>query len=315
MVDRSPAVRCASIKCLCEMIKHSTFLYSSPASLTVSTNPTQIAQISHELDSNVKLAFKSLDATLSNYDVRCMVGTYLAQLIFYSINQLQMQQLQLQQQLQMANAAVMASSANASSSNLASSASGVDASEKQQRQQALQQQQNATAQQLMNEKIKNTIQLLANGFFKLNTSPSRASFNYMRGAASTLAASANSVVIGSASTSPNPTSHSANNNNINQSDDMISSPSKEASLQANSQTNSLSSSGKKAVINMTNSSANSSGGSVINRETRIGATYAYVELANLLGPEWLERNLKLYLTHVLNLVNNTKAVSNHLDAG
>jgi hypothetical protein len=58
----------------------------------------------------------------------------------------------------------------------------------------------------------------------------------------------------------------------------------------------------------------SASGSLINREVRIGVTYAYVELANLLGPEWLEKNLRLYLLHVLNLVNNTKAVSTHLDA-
>ena len=38
---------------------------------------------------------------------------------------------------------------------------------------------------------------------------------------------------------------------------------------------------------------------VINREIRIGVTYAYVELANLLGSQWLERNLKLYINHGL----------------
>ncbi len=53
----------------------------------------------------------------------------------------------------------------------------------------------------------------------------------------------------------------------------------------------------------------------INREARIGATYAYVELANLLGTQWLERNLRLFLTHVLNLVSgSSKSVSTHLDA-
>ena len=53
----------------------------------------------------------------------------------------------------------------------------------------------------------------------------------------------------------------------------------------------------------------------INRETRIGATYAYVELANLFGTQWLEHHLKLYLTHVLNLVNGqARSVLTHLDA-
>ncbi|RNA33832.1 HEAT repeat-containing 5B-like isoform X1 [Brachionus plicatilis] len=50
------------------------------------------------------------------------------------------------------------------------------------------------------------------------------------------------------------------------------------------------------------------------REMRIGLTYAYVQLANLLGAAWLEKNLNLFLGHVLNLVNNTKSVQSHLDA-
>ncbi|CAF0928332.1 unnamed protein product [Brachionus calyciflorus] len=50
------------------------------------------------------------------------------------------------------------------------------------------------------------------------------------------------------------------------------------------------------------------------KELRIGITYAYIELANLLGSFWLEKNLSLFLTHILNLVNNTKCVQNHLDA-
>lgn len=62
------------------------------------------------------------------------------------------------------------------------------------------------------------------------------------------------------------------------------------------------------------SSANTQASSQANIEVRIGVTYAYVELANLLGTQWLERNLKLFLTHLLNLVNNTKSVSSHLDA-
>ena len=67
--------------------------------------------------------------------------------------------------------------------------------------------------------------------------------------------------------------------------------------------------------NINNSLDKPSSSQIINREIRIGVTYAYVELANLLGSQWLERNLKLYINHVLNLVNGTtKAVSTHLDA-
>lgn len=334
MLDRSQAVRCASIKCLCEMIKHSVFLYSaasasntlSSSSTATTTSSASSSNISHELDSNVKLAFKALNiGDSSNYDVRCIVGIYLAQLIFYSISQLQLQQLQLQQQQQMANAAASSLSTSTSSSSGAGSGinTGLDGTEKQQRQQAIQQQQNAAAQLMMNEKIKNTIYLLANGFFKLNSSYSSSSrsFNYVRGAASSLAASANSVVIGNSNNLANipanqtsssisstlPANQNNGNNNLTDESDMNQTNN---SMQSNNTNTRV----KQPIITSLPASSNGSSGSIINRETRIGATYAYVELANLLGPQWLERNLRLYLTHVLNLVNNTKAVSTHLDA-
>ncbi len=136
MLDRSQSVRCASIKCLCEMIKHTTFLFSSPssagthhssqnapvASVTSVSLHRESAAISHELDSNVKLAFKSLGDTstttsATTYDVRCAVGIYLAQLVFYAIGQIQLQQLHLQQQLQMANAAAAMASGSQSNRN------------------------------------------------------------------------------------------------------------------------------------------------------------------------------------------------------
>ncbi len=111
MLDRVQAVRCASIKCLCEMIKHSVFLYSSPSSTGLMAGGQvaggsliQSSAVAHELDINVKLCFKALDN--SNYDVRCGVSVYMAQLVFYSISQIQMKQKQLQAQQQMANAAV-----------------------------------------------------------------------------------------------------------------------------------------------------------------------------------------------------------------
>jgi HEAT repeat-containing protein 5 len=115
VTDRAPVVRCASIKCLCEMIKYSTFMYSSASSgaggssnssfsaLSATSAPVS-ASASHELDTNVQLGYKALDN--SNYDLRCAVSIYLAQLLFYSINKLQQQQIYLQQQQQMANASI-----------------------------------------------------------------------------------------------------------------------------------------------------------------------------------------------------------------
>lgn len=141
----------------------------------------------------------------------------------------------------------------------------------------------------VNEKTRSILGLLANGFSKLNSS---SSFNYVRGAASSLAASAG------VNSSPIST---GNHNSIDDSALSAKSPSA-TDLQQH----------RRSGSNPTASPSTS--GSVVNREVRIGVTYAYVELANLLGPEWLEKNLKLYLLHVLNLVNNTKAVSTHLDA-
>lgn len=162
------------------------------------------------------------------------------------------------------------------------------------RQQAIQQQQNAAAYLMTNEKIRNTLNLLANGFSKLNNS---SSFNYVRGAASSLAASAGSKV----TSSPISTnSHTNINTSIDDTSLSVKSPSM-VDIHNHKRSGS-------------NPSTPSTSGSVVNREVRIGVTYAYVELANLLGSQWLEKNLKLYLGHVLNLVNNTKAVSTHLDA-
>lgn len=99
VIDRVQSVRCASIKCLCEMIKHSTFLYASAVSANQSLD---MMAISPELDNNIKLGFKALDG--SNYDVRCSISTYLAQLVFYSLTQIQKTQQQLQAKQQLANA-------------------------------------------------------------------------------------------------------------------------------------------------------------------------------------------------------------------
>lgn len=285
-LDKVLDVRSSSIKCLCEMIKHSTFLYL-PSNMSVSASSASGTQsntqnifssnsslVSNELETNINLGFKALDG--SNYDVRCNVAIYMAQLIYYYINHVQQQQLHLQQQQQLANASVQ----------------NLNASNEQQRQQSIQQQQNMNAQLMMNDKIKNTLFLLANGFNKLNQSfYSAASFNLVRGAASSLAS--------------NVVNNDSSNTNSEQPARTRLSPAQNASV--NGSPAGTSSSGSAP----SNSSSQSS---QINRDVRIGCTYAYVELANLLGTQWLERNLKLFLTHVLGLVNGTKAVATHLDA-
>uniref|UniRef100_A0A1B6GMZ3 HEAT repeat-containing protein 5A n=1 Tax=Cuerna arida TaxID=1464854 RepID=A0A1B6GMZ3_9HEMI len=56
------------------------------------------------------------------------------------------------------------------------------------------------------------------------------------------------------------------------------------------------------------------GGSGLNREVRVGVTHAYVVFIQLMGSNWLERNLNTILAHVLDLVANPKAASSHVDA-
>lgn len=270
--DRNMSVRSASVKSLCEMIKHSTFLYLPPQTVSNSSTSNPNSIVSHELDASVQLGLKALDN--SNFDVRVSVSVYLAQLIYYSISHSQRQQMQLQHQQQLVNASV----SQAPGSN--------EKGESQKRQQSLQQQQNQNAQGVMQERIKNTLNLLSNGFNKSNQSSLSGSFNLVRGTISS----------SGVSTSTSSNSVSSSNNTIE-----VSPGQNEGS--SNPQHVSTS-----PVASQTSTS------SQISRETRIGVTYAYVELANLLGPEWLEKNLKLYLSHVLNLVNNTRAVQTHLDA-
>ena len=156
---------------------------------------------------------------------------------------------------------------------------------------------------MMNEKVKNTLLLLANGFFKASSSSS-AGFNYVRGAASSLAASAGNVVSGS-----NSGNNSSNSSGLKE----------ESNGGSNSLASSMSETNQSSIRSgssnqLTSATSSNNNAPQVNREIRIGVTYAYVELASLLGQSWLERNLKLYLTHVLGLVNNTKAVGTHLDA-
>lgn len=56
------------------------------------------------------------------------------------------------------------------------------------------------------------------------------------------------------------------------------------------------------------------GSSGVNREVRVGVTHAYVVFVQTMGGVWLERNMQVFLTHVLDLVANPKAASSHVDA-
>lgn len=153
------------------------------------------------------------------------------------------------------------------------------------------------AQHNLAEKLKNTLGLLSNGFNKLNSS---GGFNLMRSAASGLVSNSSSSTSASnqvQSAVANQSSNSEFSDPSQQSMSVSSPPSTPTTSTASGQ-----------------SSSSSSSAHQINREVRIGVTYAYVELANLLGSSWLERNLKLLINSVLSLVNGTKSVATHLDA-
>ncbi|XP_071963983.1 HEAT repeat-containing protein 5B-like isoform X2 [Antedon mediterranea] len=52
----------------------------------------------------------------------------------------------------------------------------------------------------------------------------------------------------------------------------------------------------------------------VNREVRVGVTHAYVVFVRTLGGLWLDRNISVFLTHVLELLANPKATQTHVDA-
>lgn len=52
----------------------------------------------------------------------------------------------------------------------------------------------------------------------------------------------------------------------------------------------------------------------INREIRVGVTHAYIEFVKSMGGLWLERNISVFLNHILDLVANPKATPTHVDA-
>ncbi|XP_070179925.1 HEAT repeat-containing protein 5B-like isoform X2 [Littorina saxatilis] len=56
------------------------------------------------------------------------------------------------------------------------------------------------------------------------------------------------------------------------------------------------------------------GAGSVNREIRVGITHAYVELMKCMGGAWLERNISIFLNHVLDLVANPRATHTHVDA-
>ncbi|PVD26321.1 hypothetical protein C0Q70_13992 [Pomacea canaliculata] len=56
------------------------------------------------------------------------------------------------------------------------------------------------------------------------------------------------------------------------------------------------------------------GSASINREIRVGITHAYVEFIRCMGGLWLERNISIFLNHVLDLVANPRATPTHVDA-
>ncbi|KAK4469677.1 hypothetical protein MN116_007205 [Schistosoma mekongi] len=52
----------------------------------------------------------------------------------------------------------------------------------------------------------------------------------------------------------------------------------------------------------------------VNREVRVGVTYAYIEFIVEMGPLWFESNLSTILTHLLNLLLIPRATPTHVEA-
>ncbi|GAA48430.1 HEAT repeat-containing protein 5A [Clonorchis sinensis] len=52
----------------------------------------------------------------------------------------------------------------------------------------------------------------------------------------------------------------------------------------------------------------------VNREVRIGVTYAYVEFVTRMGARWFESNLTAIVTHCVNLLANPRATTTHAEA-
>lgn len=165
------------------------------------------------------------------------------------------------------------------------------------------------AQHNLAEKLRNTLGLLSNGFNKLNSSGG--GFQLMRTAASGLVVAASNS---SSSHQITSSSSMSNNHSVNHHSSDVGETGSSVGPMGGGSVASAGSQVNHSNVVVASSSAAASSANQINREVRIGVTYAYVELANLLGSSWLERNLRLLITSVLALVNGTKSVATHLDA-
>ena len=56
------------------------------------------------------------------------------------------------------------------------------------------------------------------------------------------------------------------------------------------------------------------GGSSVSREVRLGVTHAYALLSMYLGTKWLDKNLGVMITHLMELLISPKAIASHVEA-
>lgn len=56
------------------------------------------------------------------------------------------------------------------------------------------------------------------------------------------------------------------------------------------------------------------GTSSANREIRIGVSHAYVESAQQMGYNWMEKNISFFINHLFEILTNSKACSTHMEA-
>merc|ERR550519_2889676 len=54
-------------------------------------------------------------------------------------------------------------------------------------------------------------------------------------------------------------------------------------------------------------------GGVVSPELRVGLSHSYVVMIQQLGPAYLETNIRLILSHVLELASSTKSGSSHTE--
>ncbi|CAF1187973.1 unnamed protein product, partial [Didymodactylos carnosus] len=102
----------------------------------------------------------------------------------------------------------------------------------------------------------------------------------------------------------------------------------QSSQKANSNTNSIRRAKTEDILNYlaggflrggvgflkSNTTERIKGPTAVQREIRIGVTHTYVELARYLGTSWLEKNLSLFIDHVLELAGNPRSSTSHVDS-